>query len=294
MDVGVIGLGGMGSGMAKALMKAGHRVRVWNRTPAKADALVADGAVRAETPAHAFGGEAAISMLADDRAVREIILDTGALEQAPGGFVHLSASTISVELAQELEAVHARFGVGFLSTPVFGRPDLAEAGQLNVLAAGDPALIQRMRPVLDAIGRALWPMGERPHQANVAKLCGNFTLACAIEAMAEAFTLARRWEVDPARLAEVLTGTLFNAPAYKVYAPILIEERFEPAGFKLELGLKDVREALKAGEAKAVPMPFASLLRDAFVEAMAHGDGDKDWSALGAVAARRAGLIRSS
>lgn len=290
MDVGVIGLGGMGAGMAESLLRAGHRVRVWNRTPQKADPLLAKGAQRADTPADAFRGDAVVTMLADDKAVRETILDGGVLERAGPGVVHLSASTISVELVQELEQAHARAGVGFLSTPVLGRPDVAEQGQLNVLAAGDPALIEKVRPVLDALGKKVWPVGDQPHKANVVKLAINFSLAAAIETMGEAFALARRWDVEAGKVAEIMTGTLFEAPAYKVYAPILVQERFEPAGFKLKLGLKDVREALKAAEAKAVPMPIASLLRDAFLEAMAHGDGDKDWSALGAVPARRAGL----
>lgn len=290
MDVGVIGLGGMGAGMAESLLRAGHRVSVWNRTPQKVDPLLAKGAQRADTPADAFRGDAVVTMLADDQAVRETILDGGVLERAGPGVVHLSASTISVELVQALEQAHARAGVGFLSTPVLGRPDVAEQGQLNVLAAGDPALIEQVRPVLDALGKKVWPVGDQPHKANVVKLALNFSLAAAIETMGEAFALARRWDVEAGQVAEIMTGTLFDAPAYKVYAPILVQERFEPAGFKLKLGLKDVREALKAAEARAVPMPIASLLRDAFLEAVAHGEGDKDWSALGAVPARRAGL----
>jgi 3-hydroxyisobutyrate dehydrogenase-like beta-hydroxyacid dehydrogenase len=291
MEIGVLGLGHMGAGMANALLRAGHQVTVWNRTPEKAEPLLALGATRANSPDDAFAGEAAISMLADDHAVRATILDSGVLNRAPrADFVHLSASTISVGFAQELEAAHARTRVDFLSTPVFGRPNVAEAGQLNVLAAGDPALIDRARPVLDAIGKAVWPVGEVPHKANVVKLSGNFALACAIETMGEVFALARRWDVDPEKVAEVLTGTLFDAPAYKVYAPLILEEKFEPAGFQLKLGLKDVREALKAGEAKAVPMPFGSVLRDAFLEAIAHGYGEKDWAALGAVTSRRAGI----
>lgn len=290
MDVGVIGLGGMGAGMAESLLRAGHRVSVWNRTPQKVDPLLAKGAQRADTPADAFRGDAVVTMLADDQAVRETILDGGVLEGAGPGVVHLSASTISVELVQALEQAHARAGVGFLSTPVLGRPDVAEQGQLNVLAAGDPALIEQVRPVLDALGKKVWPVGDQPHKANVVKLALNFSLAAAIETMGEAFALARRWDVEAGQVAEIMTGTLFDAPAYKVYAPILVQERFEPAGFKLKLGLKDVREALKAAEARAVPMPIASLLRDAFLEAVAHGEGDKDWSALGAVPARRAGL----
>lgn len=291
MEIGVLGLGHMGAGMAKSLLRAGHRVTVWNRSPQKAEALVALGAELANTPDDAFSGDAAISMLADDRAVRETILDSGVLNRAPRAeFVHLSASTISAAFAQELEAAHARARVDFLSTPVLGRPDAAEAGQLNVLVGGDPVLTERVRPALDAIGKAVWPVGQEPHQANVLKLACNFTLACAIETMGEAFTLARRWDVDPAKLAEILTGTLFAAPAYKIYAPLILEEKFEPASFKLTLGFKDVREALKAAEAKATPMPFGSVLRDAFLEAIAHGYGDKDWAALGAVPARRAGL----
>jgi 3-hydroxyisobutyrate dehydrogenase-like beta-hydroxyacid dehydrogenase len=290
MDVGVIGLGQMGSGMAESLLRAGHRVTVWNRTPEKADAFVAKGAQKAETLADAFRGEAVISMLSDDQAVREAILDSGVLEQAGKGVVHLSASTISVELGQALEQAHARAGVGFLSTPVMGRPNVAAAGQLNVLVAGDPALIERVRPVLEAIGKASWPVGEPPHKANVVKLAMNFTLAAAIGAMGEAFALARRWDVEAGTVAEIMTGTLFDAPAYKTYGPMIAQARFDPPGFRLALGLKDVREALKAGEAKAVPMPLASVLRDALLEAIAHGEGEKDVSALGAVPARRAGL----
>jgi len=290
MDVGVIGLGEMGSGMTDSLLRAGHRVTVWNRTPQKADAFVAKGAQKAQTPADAFRGDAVISMLADDQAVRDAILNSGVLERAGQGVVHLSASTLSVELAQELEQAHARAGVGFLSTPVMGRPNVAAAGQLNVLVAGDPALIEKVRPVLEAIGKAVWPLGEAPHKANVVKLAMNFSLAAAIGTMGEAFALARRWDVDAGKVAEIMTGTVFDAPVYKIYAPLIVEERFEPPGFRLKLGLKDVREALKAGEAKAVPMPLAGVLRDALLEAMAHGEAEKDLSALGAVPARRAGL----
>jgi 3-hydroxyisobutyrate dehydrogenase-like beta-hydroxyacid dehydrogenase len=290
MDVGVIGLGHMGSGMAESLLRAGCRVTVWNRSPEKAEAFVAKGANKADTPADAFQGDAVISMLADDHAVQHAILDSGVLERARQGVVHLSASTISVELAERLEHAHARAGVGFLSTPVIGRPNVAAEGQLNVLAAGDPALVEKVRPVLEAIGKAVWPVGEQPHKANVVKLAVNFSLAAAIGTMGEAFALARRWGVDAGAVAEVMTHTVFDAPAYRIYAPLIVDERFDPAGFQLKLGLKDVREALKAGDAKAVPMPLANVLRDAFLEAMARGEGEKDWAALGAVAARRAGL----
>jgi 3-hydroxyisobutyrate dehydrogenase-like beta-hydroxyacid dehydrogenase len=290
MEVGVIGLGQMGVGMADSLLRAGHRVTVWNRTPQKADAFVAKGARKADTLADVFQCEVVISMLSDDQAVREAILDSGVLERAGKGVVHLSSSTISAELGQELEQAHARAGVGFLSTPVMGRPNVAAAGQLNVLVAGDPALIEKVRPVLEAVGKAFWPVGEQPHKANVVKLAVNFSLAAAVGTLGEAFALVRRWDVDAGKVAEVMTSTVFDAPAYKIYAPLIVEERFTPPGFTLKLGLKDVREALKAGDAKAVPMPLANVLRDALLEAVAHGDAEKDLSALGAVSARRAGL----
>ena len=290
MDIGFIGLGHMGSGMARNLIKAGHRLRVWNRSREPAEALEKDGAVRAETPAEAFNTDVVFTMLSADEAVREVVLDSGALDAARQGATHVMSATISVGFSQELETVHADHGIGYVAAPVLGRPDVAEAGQLNVLAAGPSAEIEKVRPLLEAFAKQVWPVGDRPHLANVAKLSCNFTLACAIEAMAEAVALARRYELDPNTLMEVLTGTLFAAPAYKTYGPMVVEQRFEPANFKLPLGLKDVREALRAGEAVGAPLPFASVLRDNFVDAIAHGDADKDWSAVARVAMRRAGL----
>ena len=290
MNVGVIGLGQMGVGMADFVLRAGHRLTVWNRTPQKTDAFVAKGAQKADTLADAFQCEVVISMLSDDRAVREAILDSGVLERAGKGVVHLSASTISVELAQELEQAHARAGVGFLSTPVMGRPNVAAAGQLNVLVAGDPALIEKVRPVFEAVGKAYWPVGEQPHKANVVKLAVNFSLVAAIGTMGEAFALARRWDVDAGTAGR-------DHDQHRVRRARLQDLRaadrggaVDPPAFKLALGLKDVREALKAGDAKAVPMPLANVLRDALLEAVAHGDAEKDLAALSAVLARRAGL----
>ena len=290
MDVGFIGLGNMGSGMASNLIKAGHTVTAWNRSPAPIEALARDGARAARSPAEAFDADAVITMLGTDQAVREVILGPGLLAGARPGLVHIVSSTISVAFAQELEAAHEQAGVGYVAAPVLGRPDVAAAGGLNILAAGRPAAVDRAQPLLQALGRKIWPIGERPHLANLAKLACNFSLAAAIETMAEAFALARAYDLDPKVLMELMTGSLFAAPAYQTYGPMLVEQRFEPANFKLPLGLKDIRLALEAGEAVGAPLPFASVLRDAFVDAIGHGDGDKDWSAIAAVAARRAGL----
>jgi 3-hydroxyisobutyrate dehydrogenase-like beta-hydroxyacid dehydrogenase len=167
---------------------------------------------------------------------------------------------------------------------------VAAAGELDVIFAGRPDAVDRVRPLLEQIGKRVWPIGDKPHLANLAKLTCNFTLASAMEAMAEAFALARRYDLDPKILMEVLTGSLFAAPAYNTYGPMIVEQCFEPANFKLPLGMKDIRLALEAGEAVGAPLPFASVLHDNFVDAIGHGDSDKDWSAVAAVAARRAGL----
>lgn len=292
MKVGFIGLGHMGSAMARNLVRAGHAVCVWNRSPEPVLALVREGAEAAGSPQDAFAGDAVVTMLADDRAVREVVLRRELLGSARQGAVHVISATISVALARELEAAHAEAGLDLVAAPVLGRPDVAEAGELNVLVAGPPDAVARVQPLLDAIGKRSWPMGDQPHLASVAKLACNFSLAAAMEAMAEAFALARRHQLDPGALLEVMTGTLFAAPAYRTYGPMIVEQRFEPANFKLPLGLKDIRLTLEAGEAAGAPMPFASVLRDNFIDAIAHGDGDKDWSAVSAVAARRAGLTQ--
>ncbi len=290
MEIGVIGLGGMGSGMAANLLKAGHKVVVWNRSPAPVEALTAQGAIAAASPKDAFQGEATVTMLADDPAVRDVVLESGALAAASAGLVHIVSATISVALAQALEKRHADLGLGYVAAPVLGRPDVAEQGQLNVLAAGDDAAIAKAQPLLDVIGKRTWRVGEAPHQANAAKLQVNFMIAAAIETMAEAFTVAEKFGVNPQFMYELITETLFAAPAYKTYGQFIVDQQFEPAKFKLKLGLKDIRLALAAGEAVDAPAPLAALLRDNFIDAVAHGGADLDWAGLATVARRRAGL----
>jgi len=275
--------------MASRLIDAGHEVHVWNRSPGPCEELVRRGGHREESPGGAFIGDAVITMLADDDAVRAAILSRDVLRTASERLVHIVMSTLSVAFARELEQAHADTGITYIAAPVMGRPDVAAAGKLNVLAAGDPAAIERVRPLLDAMAQRTWLLGVEPHQANVAKLAVNFLLASAIEAMAEAATLAERYEIDPAKLMEVITGTLFAAPAYATYSKLIVQGEFKP-GFRLTLGLKDIRLALAAGEAIGVPLPFASVVRDNLVDAIGHGDAGKDWSALALVARRRAGL----
>ena len=289
MNVGFLGLGAMGSAMALRVLKAGHKVSAWNRSPHSVQELVAEGATAAKTPQEAFQADVIITMLADDDAIASVVLKGGLLETAPANAVHVVMATISVAFAKELEKLHAARGLGYVAAPVMGRPDVAAKGELNILAAGKPEHIKKVQPVLDAIGRATWPVGDEPHKANVVKLGMNFLLASAIESMSEVIALARRNDIAADKVVEILTNTLFAAPAYKVYGPAILDGTFKP-GFKLPLGLKDVRLVLAAGEQSGAPMPFASVLRDNFVDAIAHGDGDKDWAAISKVALRRAGL----
>jgi 3-hydroxyisobutyrate dehydrogenase-like beta-hydroxyacid dehydrogenase len=290
MKVGFIGLGSMGAAMASNLVAAGHTLTVWNRSEAATTPLASLGAKVARSADRAAQGEVLCSMLANDQAVREVILDSGLLDAMDRGTVHVNHATISVALAKELVEEHAKRGLEYVAAPVFGRPDMAAAAKLNILVAGKLAAIDRVRPLLEAMGSKLWPMGDAPERANVAKIAGNFMLAAAIESMAEATALTRAYGVSAADFLEVMTSTLFASPAYQGYGKLIAEQRFKPAGFALPLGYKDVGLALTAGEAARVPLPFAGVLRDSLLEAMGAGDLDLDWSALALVAARRAHL----
>jgi 3-hydroxyisobutyrate dehydrogenase-like beta-hydroxyacid dehydrogenase len=288
MEVSFIGLGAMGRAMAANLLKAGHRVRVWNRSRSAVDELARRGAEAVAEPGMAFGGNV-ISMLADDNAVREVLLTQRVIEAAPPGTVHVNMATISVSLADSLAAEHRRHEVQYVAAPVFGRPEAAAAAQLSIVAAGDDAAIDRVQPLLDVIGQRTWRIGREPRQANAVKLAGNFMIASAIETMAEAAMMVEQHGVHPGDLLNVLTNTLFAAPVYKNYGGMIIERRYEPAAFRLALGLKDLRLVLEAAEAARTPMPFASVLRDHLLEAVAQGDSERDWAALAEVTRRHAG-----
>ena len=295
MEAGLIGLGKMGSGIAKSLLRAGHRVTVYNRTRSRAEALLSDGAVVAGSVAEACRGEVVFTMVSDDPALESVMFgEGGILASLARGAVHISLSTISVALSDKLAAEHAKAGQGYLAAPVFGRPEAAEAGRLAVVVGGADALVQKCKPLFEAMGPKLFVVGERPSLANVVKLSGNFLIATVLESLSEALAFARKSGVDAGALMEFLTSTLFNAPVYKTYGELIVQSKHEPAGFALPLGLKDVRLMLQAAEAANVPMPVASVVRDRFITAMARGNQDKDWSVIGRVAAEDAGLPQTS
>lgn len=292
MKVGFIGLGQMGSGMAANLVRAGHEVKVFNRSAEKREPLLKLGARDAETVAEACdGSEAVITMLANDNAVREVALSSGGIvESLRKGAAHLSMSTVSVELARGLAEAHSRAGQKFLAAPVFGRPDMAAQGKLFVVAAGEAAVIRACQPLFEAIGQKTFELGDEPTAASLAKITGNFMIAALIETLGEALALVGKGGVDPRTFLEIMTSTLFPAPAYRTYGALIAERKFSPAGFAAPLGHKDVRLALAAGDSLRVPLPLGSLLNDRFVRLLAQGGESLDWSAIGKLAAEDAGL----
>jgi len=292
MKIGFIGLGHMGAGMAVNLLKAGYEVTVYNRTAAKVQALVEQGAHGAAQVADACRGDAVITMLADDGALESVAFGAqGMIDSLRKGASHISMSTISVALSERLAAAHAHAGQRYIAAPVFGRPEAAAAAKLFIVAAGAPDAVDACLPLFEALGQKTFSVGSKPQAANLVKLSGNFLIASVIEALGEAMALVGKAGVDRRQYLELLTSTLFTAPVYKTYGGLIAEQKFEPAGFAALLGHKDIRLTLAAAEILRVPMPLASLLRDRFLTLLAQGGESLDWSAIGQLAAKDAGQV---
>jgi 3-hydroxyisobutyrate dehydrogenase-like beta-hydroxyacid dehydrogenase len=295
MRVGFIGLGSMGQAMAQHLVKGGHDVRVWNRTPERARPLVAAGATLAKTVADACDEAAVVfTMLADDAALIDAVSggdnEPGIIDALGEGDVHVSLATISTELSARLTQAHVESGQHFVAAPVFGRPEAAAAARLTIVAAGDGAALARAQPLLEVMGQKVILLDADPPAASLIKLTGNFLIASMTEALAEAYTLLRKNNIDPKQFLEIVNGNLFRSPIYEGYGTLMAERRFTPPGFKLALGLKDVRLLLASADRAAVPMPLGSLVRDHLLSAVARGKGDLDWTALAEVVAENAGI----
>ena len=292
MQIGFIGLGNMGSGMAASLIAAGHDVAAYNRSTGRVDALVAKGARRADTVSDACRGvDVVFTMLADDHVtLGDDDLAGGVVDTLAPGSVHVSCSTISIALATQLAHAHADAGQLFVSAPVFGRPEAAAAGMLFVVAAGAPRSVETVAPLLDAIGQRTFVVSESPEAANLVKLSGNFLIATVIESLGEAMALVGKAGIDKHTYLEILTSTLFDAPVYRTYGGLIAAGKFTPAGFAAPLGLKDIRLVLAASEALQAPLPIAGLLRDRFLTLLANGGADLDWSAIATLSDRDAGV----
>ncbi|WP_275900159.1 NAD(P)-dependent oxidoreductase [Pseudomonas sp. 15A4] len=287
MKIGFLGLGNMGQAVAGNLLKGGHELLVWNRSAHAAQPLVEQGATAVTEPAQAFAADVVFSMLADDNALRTVLLDSGLLKQLKGPLIHVNMATISVAFADELAELHAAQGIDYIAAPVMGRPNMAAAAKLNIMAAGSAEAIDRVQPLFDLIGSKTWPMGDKPSSANAMKLAMNFMLVSAIEAMSEAAVLVTRHGLKSADLVELASGTIFPGPVYAGYGALIGERTYEPAAFKAVLGLKDVDLVLAAASQVSVEMPSAEMIRAHLQDAIDHGQGDMDLAVLAEVAERR-------
>ncbi len=290
MQVGVIGVGRMGKAMARNLLKAGHKLHVFDTAKEALRELEKEGAAIAASAKDAFKGDAVISMLPNDDAMRAVFVQGDVLPANGSSTVHVNMATASVACAEELTALHRQRSVPYLAATVWGRPDAAAAAQLSIAVAGDGRSIDMVQPLLDVLGQRTTRIGDDPRMANVAKIAGNLLVASAIEAMGEAAALVRGYGMSAPDFLDLIVTALFEVPVYRGYAEQIGSGVYEPPGFDMKLGFKDVRLALAAGEKANVPLPFANVLRDAFLDALAHGDANKDWAAIAEVAARRAGL----
>ena len=290
--IGFIGLGRMGTAMAQNLLQQGVAMRVFNRTTAKAEPLVAAGAAAAKTPEDAVAtGGIVLTMLADDAAVEEAAFGPAGFGPRLGkGGVHVSMSTIAPATAQRLADLHAAQGSVYLATPVFGRPDAAAAAKLWICLSGDTAAKKRVQPLLNHLGQAVLDFGDSPTDAHVVKLCGNFMIAAAVEAMAEAFTLLEKAGVNKPAAAGFLCDQLFASPIYRNYGRLIADVHHNEVLFELLLGLKDLRLVRQTADTMHTPMPLASLAFDRLQSAVAKGRGGLDWTGLALGARDEAGL----
>lgn len=291
-SIGFIGLGLMGKPMAENLLAAGYRLRVFNRSSDKAASLAQSGAKIVSAPEDtAEAGGMVLSCVADDAALEAVVGRSGELAERLGkDGVHVSMSTVLPQTADTLSRRHAACGGYYVAAPVMGRPDVVKAGKQSYYIAGDAKAKERIRPVLAKIGMRVFDFGENPADANTAKLAANFLIAASIEAMSEAFTLLEKNGVDAAVLHEALSSTLFACPIYQNYGRQILDAAYRTPLFKLALGSKDIRLINRTADISGTPMRFASVLKDRFLSAMAHGRSDHDWTGIAAEIRDEAGL----
>lgn len=290
--IGVVGLGRMGEVIAVNLVEDGHRVLAFDRNPARAAALATSGVEAVSSLLALSACDVVITFLPDDAALSAVARsEAGLLDSLNAGAVHICMSTVSPGIARELAAEHTLLRQHYVAAPVLGNPDLARDRKLFVLAAGDSKGMEIALPLLERLGQRLFPLGEDAGAANLMKLAGNVLTALTLQSMGEVLALLRKHGVDPRSAFDVLTNTLFDSRVHRAYGGKIVEERYSPPGMTVPLAVKDLRLALAEAERKAVPMPAASLVHDRLVALVAAGDAELDWSALGLLAARDAGLI---
>lgn len=285
VTVGFLGLGSMGSGMARRLLEQGHPVRVWNRSPDAADVLVEHGAERSDSPAEALSCDVSFSMLANDAAA-EAVLTAGAATAAKGK-THVNMASISPAATERLAAIFAAAGAGYVAAPVLGRPDVAAAGQLNILAAGETSVVDSVEPYLAVLGKRTWRFGERPGVANAVKVAVNYNIIHALQALGESIAMTERQGVEPELFVELLTSSLFGGVVYTGYGREIAEQSYYPPGFHIELGRKDLQLAEDVAASGGVNLATMPALIAVFERALADAELQHgDWGAIAEVSRR--------
>lgn len=280
MKIGFLGLGKMGAPMALRLIAAGHELSVWNRTEGRTKPLIREGAIAAATPAEAeLGADAVITMLFDDEANEEVLYGpNGLMDALTPGALHIACSTISVALSNRLALEHARRDIDYVAAPVFGRPNVAEAGKLWIVMAGTENALNRARPVLEPLSRGISIVGSRPSQAHALKLGGNFLISAMIHSLGEAFAYAAAQGIDPEVFLGAVNSALFQSPFYAAYANVMLHPPEHP-GATMDLGSKDLRLLREAAAAAGVRLSLAEDLATVFEQARRAGLGSEDWAA---------------
>ena len=279
MKIGFLGLGKMGAPMALRLIGAGYELAVWNRTEGRTEPLLREGAIAAGTPAEAeLGADAVITMLFDDAANEDVLFgDNGLLDALDPGSLHIACSTISVALSERLTVEHARRGIDFVAAPVFGRPNVAEAGKLWVVLAGEPKAVERAKPVLGPVSRGFTVVGTEPKQAHAVKLGGNFLISAMIHSLSEGFVFAESQGIEPGVFFEAVNSALFQSPFYAAYANVMLHPP-EHAGASIALGRKDLGMFRATAAKQGVTLSLAEEMQGVFEQAIAEGLGDADWA----------------
>lgn len=292
MKVGFVGLGRMGQGMARRILEAGHGLTVFDVVAAQTEPLAKAGAsVARDVAALAQNSDIVVSMLVQDNAIGQVALGSGGLvENLPEQAIHIVMGTHGVAMVRELEERHRDAGQTLVAAPVLGRPDLAASGQLGIVVAGPGDAVARCMPVLDTMGRRIFEAGEKPESASAIKLANNAVLGCAMVAMAEGFSLVRKYGVVPQVFQDVMIEGLFSAPAYKIYGQKMVDESWDEVGSPIVVGLKDANLIADAAGIAGVPMPSHNVYRDRLLGAVSHGDGERDQAVLGLEQARASGL----
>jgi 3-hydroxyisobutyrate dehydrogenase-like beta-hydroxyacid dehydrogenase len=290
--IGFIGLGNMGHHMAHNLLKAGYEVHVYNRSASKAQPLVEAGARQKTTPREVVEADGiVISMVANDAALENVTLGPqGILERLGPNGIHISMSTVSPTFAHKLAELHTQKGVTYVAAPVFGRPEAAAARKLWIAVAGPGAAKERIHPVLQVLGQGIFDFGEEPQRANIVKICTNFLIVAAMEAMGEALTVAEKNGIDRSAFIDMISHTLFASPIYQGYGKMIAERRFTPVGFQMTLGLKDVNLFLDSAEQAQAPMPLGNLLHDRLLSSIARGRAEADWAEFTRLISEAAGI----